>query len=84
MTGILTDPVAEAQRVLDEARRRRVVLRVVGGVAIRLRAPSVARLLPPRDYHDIDVAGRAGMSMTITELYLDLGYEPSRRFNTMN
>ncbi len=84
MTGILADPVAEAQRVLEEARRRHVVLRAVGGVGIRLRAPSVARLLPPRDYHDIDVAGRGGTALTITELYRDLGYESSRRFNTMN
>lgn len=84
MTGILSDPVAEAQRMLAEAGRRRVVLRAVGGVAIRLRAPSVASLLPARDYHDIDVAGRGGTSAMITELYHDLGYEPSRRFNTMN
>jgi hypothetical protein len=84
MTGILADPVAEAERILAEAGRRRVVLRAVGGVAIRLRAPSVAQLLPPRDYHDIDVAGRGGAMGSITELYHDLGYESSRRFNTMN
>ena len=84
MTGILSDPVAEAQRLLEEARRRKIVLRAVGGVAISLRAPSVASLLPPRDYHDIDVAGRGGSSAKITDLYHDLGYEASRRFNTMN
>lgn len=82
--AILAEPVAEASRVLAEARDRGVVLRAVGGVAIRLRAPSVARLLPPRDYHDIDVAGLSGSSATITDLYHDLGYESSRRFNTMN
>jgi hypothetical protein len=84
MTEILADPVAEARRILAEAARRAVTLRAVGGVAIRLRAPSVARLLPSRDYHDIDVAGRAGASVAITALCHDLGYESSRRFNTMN
>ena len=84
MSEILVDPVDEAARVLAEARARGVALRVVGGVAIRMRAPSVARLLPPRDYHDIDVAGRSGTSAAITDLYHALGYESSRRFNTMN
>ena len=84
MSRILADPVAEAGRVLGAAQERGVVLRAVGGVAVRLRAPSVARLLPPRDYHDIDVAGRSGSSAAITELYQALGYESSRRFNTMN
>ena len=84
MSEILADPVEEARRILAEARRRAVVLRAVGGVGIRLRAPSVAHLLPPRDYHDIDVAGHRGAASPITELYHDLGYESSRRFNTMN
>ncbi len=84
MSDILADPVAEASRVLAEARRRGIVLRAVGGVAIRMRAPTVATLLPPRDYHDIDVAGLSGTSPQITALYHDLGYESSRRFNTMN
>ena len=84
MSEILADPVAEAARMLAEARTRGVVLRAIGGVGIRMRAPSVARLLPPRDYHDIDVAGRSGTSAAITDLYHALGYESSKRFNTMN
>jgi hypothetical protein len=84
MTGILADPVAEARRVLGKARARGIMLRAIGGVGIRLRAPSIARLMPPRDYHDIDVAGMRGASAALTEMYQDLGYESSRRFNTMN
>ena len=70
--------------MLEEASRRGIILRAVGGIAIRLRAPSIAQLLPPRDYHDIDLAGRGGAMRPITNLYHDLGYESSRRFNTMN
>jgi hypothetical protein len=82
--AILADPVAEAARMLRAAEARGVVLRLVGGIAIRMRAPSVAGLLPRRDYHDIDLAGAAGSATSLTELLGDLGYEASRRFNTMN
>lgn len=84
MSQILVDPVQEAQRVLIAARSARVALRAVGGVAICLRAPSIRGLLPPRDYHDIDMAGRSGTSAALTSLMHELGYESSRRFNTMN
>lgn len=84
MTDIPADPVAEAGRILDAARAAGVVLRAVGGVAIRLRAPSVAHLLPPRDYHDIDLAGQRGASDRVTKVLESLGYEGARRFNTMN
>jgi hypothetical protein len=82
--SILPHPVAEAARILGEARDRGVVLRAVGGVAIGMRAPSVATLLPPRDYHDIDVVGLSGTAGALTRLFGDLGYEASTRFNTMN
>ena len=82
--AILADPVAEAARMLRAAEARGVVLRLVGGIAIRMRAPSVAGLLPRRDYHDIDLACPAGSAASLTELLADLGYEASRRFNTMN
>jgi hypothetical protein len=83
-TGIHADPVEEARRILGAAAAAGVALRAVGGVAVRLRAPSIAQLLPRRDYHDIDLAGRAGTSDRVTTLLEGLGYEGSKRFNTMN
>lgn len=82
--GILADPVAEAARILRTAEARGVVVRMVGGIAIRMRAPSIAGLLPRRDYHDLDLAGPAGSAARLTELLGELGYDASRRFNTMN
>lgn len=82
--GIHADPIEEALRILAGARRAGVPLRTVGGVAVRLRAPSVGDLLPRRDYHDIDLAGRGGTSDRLTRLLEGLGYEGARRFNTMN
>ena len=81
---VLDDPVQEARRILHAAEKARVRLRAVGGVAIALRSPSVADLVPPRTYHDIDLVGRAGGSSAITSLFGSLGYQAADRFNKLN
>jgi hypothetical protein len=53
MSRAATDPIAETRRILDEADAFGVPLRVVGGIAIALRAPSVRRLRPDRTYAGI-------------------------------
>ncbi|MDA4121063.1 MAG: hypothetical protein OK404_01495 [Thaumarchaeota archaeon] len=73
----------EARRVLDEAKERKVVLKLFGGVAIYTRCPSSR--IPPlaRKYVDIDVIGRSKQSEVIKKLFGDLGYTPRERFNAM-
>jgi hypothetical protein len=83
MTEILADPVEEARRILDAASAGRVELRAIGGIGVALRAPSIHRLQPSRRYHDLDLVGRAPRA-PIETLLSSLGYEPSRRFNTLN
>jgi len=83
MTGVLPDLVDETRRILAAADTTHVPLRAVGGVAIALRAPSIARLHPARQYHDIDLAAAAPRA-PIERLLTDLGYVPARRFNTLN
>jgi hypothetical protein len=41
MTGILEDIVAEGERLLGMASEREVPMRLLGGVAIRLKAPDI-------------------------------------------
>jgi hypothetical protein len=53
MSRAATDPIAETRRILHEADAIGVPLRVVGGIAIALRAPSVRRLRPDRTYAGI-------------------------------
>ncbi len=83
MSEPLVDPVEEARRILAAAGTARVPIRAIGGVGIALRAPSVGRLLPPRTYHDLDLAARPQRAR-IEALLVELDYEPSSRFNTMN
>lgn len=83
MTDPPVDPVEATRRILAAAESMRVPVRAIGGVGIALRAPSVGRLRPPRTYHDLDLAGRPPRA-PLEALLVELGYEPSVRFNTMN
>ena len=83
MNEVLADPVEEARRILDTAATAGVELRAIGGIGVALRAPSIHRLQPSRRYHDLDLVGRTPRA-PIESILTALGYEPSRRFNTLN
>jgi hypothetical protein len=78
------DVVSEGQRLLARAAEADVPLRLLGGVAIRLRAPG--ELLPAfrRTYADLDfVTARKGASRA-AELFRNEGYEPHVAFNALH
>jgi hypothetical protein len=77
------DPVAEGRRLVAAAEEAGIRLRLVGGVAVRIRSPSVARARPPRIYHDIALAAERRSGPELAELLETQGYEPHRRFNTL-
>lgn len=83
-SAILDDPVAEGLRVLERADARRVPLRLIGGIAVAVRAPSVRLANPPRTYHDLDLAGLRDSSREIADLLGTEGYEPHVRFNKLS
>jgi hypothetical protein len=83
MTGILEDIVAEGERLLGIATREGVPLRLLGGVAVRMKAPE----LPPalaRDYKDIDFAVTKKGAGAADRLLRDAGYQPHVSFNAMH
>jgi hypothetical protein len=83
MTGVLADPVEETRRILDAAQGAGIPVRAIGGIGVALRSPSIRMLKPARAYHDVDLVGAAPRA-PIEALIADLGYLPSRRFNTLN
>jgi hypothetical protein len=83
MTPALEDPVAETRRLVAAADEAGLALRAIGGVAVAIRAPSIALLRPTRTFHDIDLAGPAD-APAISRLLIASGYEPALRFNTLN
>lgn len=73
----------EALRVAGEAEREGLPLRLLGGVAIRLRSRN--GLLPAfeRPYADLDWIVAKGKSAGAQRFFEALGYAPQKRFNTI-
>ena len=74
----------EAKRILDEARNRGIILRLLGGVAVKYHCPSATHRSLQRSYPDLDFFGRGKQGREIRKLFLDLGYEPNQRFNALH
>ena len=79
----LADVVAEGERLLDLGDDAGVELRLLGGVAVRMRAPSVPVALD-RQYKDLDFAIRKRSAGALDSLIRSAGYEPHVTFNAMN
>lgn len=73
----------EALRIIEEARRQGVLLKLLGGIAFRLRCPSSLRSKLRRHYVDIDFVGVEKQRQKIRELFSQLGYEPRTVFNAL-
>ena len=82
MTEILEDIVAEGERLLGMASRQGVPLRLLGGVAVRLRAPEIPPSLD-RSYKDIDFAVTKKGAGAADRLLREAGYEPDVSFNVV-
>ncbi|MGH2960684.1 MAG: hypothetical protein ACRDL3_00605 [Solirubrobacterales bacterium] len=84
MSEIRAEIVAEAKRLLELASAEGVPLRVLGGIAILLRAP---KALPPaltRSYADVDFVTAKGSSASVQSLLRATGYEPQVAFNALH
>jgi hypothetical protein len=71
-------------RLLGAAEQKGIPIRVLGGMAIRLR---VGELLHPaftRPIQDIDLAAPKGKGRTVSEFLSAQGYLPNRTFNAMH
>jgi hypothetical protein len=82
--GPLPDVVAEGRRVLALAEAQGVTLRLLGGVAVVLRAPNGLPESLRRTYQDLDFAATRGSSAACGKLLVALGYEPHVSFNALH
>jgi hypothetical protein len=81
---IEADVVAEGARVLAAADADGVPLRLLGGVAVRLRARDGLPSALERTYGDLDFAASKSASGNTQQLFRQLGYEPHVSFNALN
>jgi hypothetical protein len=83
VTAILDSIVDEGGRLLELARSDGATLALLGGVAVRLRAPEIPPALD-REYKDLDFAVPKGRGGDAAKLLRAEGYEPEVVFNAMN
>jgi hypothetical protein len=83
MSEILEDIVSEGERLLGIAADEGVPLRLLGGVAVRMKAPEVPPALA-REYKDIDFAVTKKGGGAADKLLRNAGYEPNVAFNAMH
>ncbi|MDE3130307.1 MAG: nucleotidyltransferase family protein [Acidobacteriota bacterium] len=81
--GAVGDPtmVVAARRVVDEAESSGVDVRLLGGVAIWLRASSAMRDALGRDYADIDLVTTKKQARGLRDALERLDYVPDKMFN---
>lgn len=83
LSAILPDLVEEGERLLALAHDQNATFALLGGVAVRLRAPEVPAALD-REYKDLDFAVPKGGGGAAGKLLTEAGYEPEVVFNAMN
>jgi hypothetical protein len=75
------DMVARARGLVAAAAAAGIPIRLIGGVAIWLRASAAARSALGRDYPDIDLVAHKRQSRALRAVLEDAGYQPERVFN---
>jgi hypothetical protein len=83
MSDIRSDMVEEALRIAGEAEKRNLALRLLGGVAIKLRAKDGLNPTFRREYADLDWITPKGTSADAQRFFEALGYSPQVRFNAI-
>ncbi len=84
-------PDVPLPQILDEARRlataaleRDVPIRLVGGLAVRIRVDETFHQGLSREYKDIDFVTLKGRSKLVAGFLEEMGYQPQEQFNKMN
>lgn len=80
----LEDGVSEAQRLIAAGMQRGIVLRLLGGIAVRLRCPHAAHRALTRAYADLDFVAIKKQARPLRDLLTELGYVADRRFNALH
>lgn len=84
----LTDPssllLSRASQVIDAATRRGVLLRLLGGIAVKAICPSASEISLPPESLDVDLAVYGRQRGKLDALMDSMGYEPHRRFNALH
>lgn len=74
----------EMQRLIDEAQNQGILLRLIGGLAVKIHCPHASHRSLEREYPDIDFVTDKASSRQLTDFFSAMGYTPSRTMNTLS
>ncbi|HKM51574.1 MAG TPA: hypothetical protein VJZ75_10400 [Candidatus Bathyarchaeia archaeon] len=73
----------EAIRIIERAQENGLTLRLIGGIAIKVRCKSAQHRALARDYADIDFVGCQKQRKQLKSFIPELGYQSRELFNAM-
>jgi hypothetical protein len=74
----------EARHIIEQAKHQRIVVRLIGGLAVHLRSPSASLPELRRDYADIDLVSDHKNGRYLGQFFSELNYQPNQMLNTLN
>jgi hypothetical protein len=81
---ILADGAEEAVRLVDALQEKGLVVRLLGGVAIRLRCSHATHRSLNRVYADLDFVTYKRQARQVRDALIEQGYIADRRFNALH
>jgi hypothetical protein len=82
--SVLVQAQADVQQIVELAAEQGVVLRLLGGLAVRLHSPSATHRSLVRSYADFDFVMADRRGDRIAAAVAELGYLPNQSFNLLN
>ncbi len=80
----LPDLEEEMLRLISEAQKEDIFLRVLGGLAIKVHSPHAEHRSLERKYPDIDFVTDKQSAKRLLDFLPEMGYTPNKTFNTLS
>ncbi len=74
----------EMYRLVSEAQKEEICLRLIGGLAIKIHSPSANHRALRREYPDIDFVTDKSGARKLGDFLAAMGYTPNKTFNTLS
>lgn len=83
MTTILVNLEDEMYRIMSEAQKQGILLRLIGGLAVKVHSPHANHHALGREYPDIDFVTDKTGGWKLVDFLSALGYAPNKTLNTL-
>jgi hypothetical protein len=80
----LTSLEDEMRRLVSEAQKEGIFLRVLGGLAVKVHSPNANHRSLERSYPDIDFVTDKASANRLLDFLPTMGYTPNKTFNTLS